>query len=43
MVQNQLLNSRIVNKTGAEKTPLNLYQRWNKYISIYLQLSNKKG
>ncbi|KAL6624128.1 hypothetical protein U3516DRAFT_743766 [Neocallimastix sp. 'constans'] len=33
MVQNQLLNSRIVNKTGAEKTPLNLYQRWNKYIS----------
>lgn len=36
------IGSKIVNKTGAEKTPLNIYQRWRKYIYMYPQLSQEK-
>lgn len=37
------IGSKIVNKTGAEKTALNVYQRWRKYVYLYPQLTQEKA
>lgn len=37
------IGSRIVNKTGAEKSILNSFQRWGKFTSCYPQLNYEKS